>query len=53
MRHFKPTILNEDLELLDELTSKSKLTSKDALEISKIVDTSTTRKLVKMFEKRN
>ena len=35
----------EDLELLDTLTAKSKLTQKDALEISKKVDISVAKKL--------
>ena len=35
----------EDLELLDALTAKSKLTQKGALEISKKVDTSVAKKL--------
>ncbi len=35
----------DDLELLDSLTSKSKLTEKDALEISKKIDASVARKL--------
>ena len=35
----------EDLELLDTLTAKSKLTSKDALEISRKVDAGVSRKL--------
>ena len=34
----------DDLDLLDKLTSKSKLTLKDALEISKKVDASVARK---------
>ncbi len=35
----------EDLELLDELTAKSKLTEKDVKEISKKIDASVARKL--------
>lgn len=35
----------EDLELLDKLTSKSKLTSQETLEISKNIDASVARKL--------
>lgn len=35
----------EDLELLDKLTRKSKLTDKDVLEISKKIDSSVARKL--------
>lgn len=35
----------EDLELLDSLTAKSKLTKEDALEISKKIDASVAKKL--------
>lgn len=35
----------EDLELLDKLTSRSKLTSKEAIELSKSVDAEVSRKL--------
>jgi len=35
----------EDLELLDKITSKSKLTNKDALEISKKIDANVARRL--------
>ena len=35
----------QDLEMLDDLTSKSKLTAKDVLDISKKIDASVARKL--------
>jgi len=35
----------EDLELLNKITAKSKLTSKDVLEISKKIDASVAKKL--------
>ena len=35
----------EDLELLDKITSKSKLTNKDAFEISKKIDANVARRL--------